>query len=187
MSFLTMYYYISFLRPPPYQVYPSSKTVPITIQITNDLRTELYTGNIELFLSWIPWSRSASEFAGQATKLSKLTTWKQSTAYKEIPAPMPPAAREGQSWRMVITSQGGGPGSHRIPLNDRSCGSVPFPVFSMPILFSAKGKKENFSEKQDCIMRHLNVSSGDASNVSPVILIKEQTSFDLDKVFKTGF
>ncbi|TFY81984.1 hypothetical protein EWM64_g2029 [Hericium alpestre] len=46
-----MYYYISFLRPPPLQ---SPLTAPITItpQVSNDLRTEPYPDPIDIFYAW---------------------------------------------------------------------------------------------------------------------------------------
>lgn len=71
-----MFFYISFLRPPPTSC---SNAVSITPQIANDLRTELMDGVQDIYYSWL------SVATGQETKPMKLTTWRgQSSAYKEI-------------------------------------------------------------------------------------------------------
>jgi protein N-lysine methyltransferase METTL21D len=177
-----MYYYISFLRPPPNQVSPTSKNILITPQVANDLRTELFHGEVDLFLSWVPCAPGLSS-TQQATRPGKLTTWKPATAYKEIPLSMPPGVREGQTWKLVLSADSSAPVDPRIPLFNPSCGSVPFPVISMPILFSSRGLAAKAGSKQERIQRVLSLGLRHNDGTAfPSVMITEQTSFDLDKV-----
>lgn len=169
-----MFYYISFLRPPPTQAAISGEPIFITPQIANDLRTEYYTGVQDIFFSWSlhsPWPSLSV-----ITKPTKLTSWRASAMYKEIPVPPPRNARNGEYWRLILS-----PGTSRmnqvLSLNDENLGHQPFPVISDPIFFTARPSK---AAKQEQIQRSYALTV--ASRDNPVIFhIVEQTSFDLDK------
>ena len=94
------------------------------------------------------------------TKPLKLTTWRPSNAYKEIPVPLPPGVRQGQSWRLIITGSVQSHGRSRldtIDLGSEEIGKlVPFAVMSMPVLFSTTGTKV-VSSKQEKIERMYSV------------------------------
>ena len=165
-----MYYYISFLRPPPLHA-ALSQPISVIPQVANDLRTEPYPDAVEIYYSWRPTSSSLSP-----SSPSKLTTWRQSSAYKEIIVPSPPGLRNGQSWRLSLT-----PGlrvSQRIDLSSQELGQTPLPVVSMPILFDSRHGK---SGKQEQIERVYSLPGGSPEEL-PSFTITEQTSFDLDKV-----
>ncbi|KZT25126.1 hypothetical protein NEOLEDRAFT_1178551 [Neolentinus lepideus HHB14362 ss-1] len=172
-----MFFYLSFLRPPPVQVPPGPVT--ITPQIANDLRTELYNDVQDIFYSWCPVSNANQENTYpkdlSGTRPVKLTTWRLSSAYKELSVPPPPGLRDGQLWRLMLTAQV--QGNPIISLTGEGLGSLIFPVLSMPILFSSRNMK---SKKQDQIERiyRFPVPSQDEQ---AVMVIREQTSFDLDK------
>jgi hypothetical protein len=162
-----MYYYISFLRPPPTHVSPSAKSLSITPQVANDLRTVLFPNAVDLYMSWLPVPATSTL---QPTTPRKLTTWTTSSAYKEIPVGLPPGGRAGQAWALVLTAA---PASPRIVLSDASDRAAPFGVISMPITFKTQG----VHEKQERIQRVLALGAPGAA-----VRITEQTSFDLDKV-----
>ncbi|KAM6496845.1 putative methyltransferase domain containing protein [Amanita muscaria] len=186
-----MFYYLSFLRPPPSQAQPF-QPIPITPQIANDLRTEHYGGEQDIFYSWrqVPTSRNETPTA------TKLTRWRQSTAYKEILVPAPPGVKDGQTWRLVLSCRGPGlnsatgAGSEEygvIPLGDSHMGALPFPVLSMPIVFSSPIQKRVVAQKQEKIERVYRIllpqrrDSDPSSPARVAIQLTEQTSFDLDK------
>ncbi|KAF9452441.1 hypothetical protein P691DRAFT_697045 [Macrolepiota fuliginosa MF-IS2] len=193
-----MFYYISFLRPPPTQSSPTG-TIAITPQISNDLRTEQYEASQDIYYSWAPYpqtpSSSPTNFTLKTTKPLKLTTYRNSSAYKEIPVPVPPGVREGQHWQLILSSSAQTTAlkpNYGIDTHEPTIGSTPFPVISMPILFSAKGFKGN-AKKQERIERIYRITNV-AREVREVgneatetvarnreLKITEQTSFDLDK------
>lgn len=190
---LSMFFYLSFLRPPPLQA-PHYGTISITPQISNDLRTEPFENPQDLFFSWSLQTGQSLFDTNTTTKPVKLTTWRPSTAYKEIPVPLPPGVRQGQSWRLIVTGSVQSHGRSRpdtIDLSSEEIGKlVPFPVMSMPVLFSTTGTKF-VSSKQEKIERMYSVrlsgSTGmrgiDSEDSSVASLrFTEQTSFDLDKV-----
>jgi hypothetical protein len=110
----------------------------------------------------------------------KLTTWRQSNAYKELLVPSPPGIRDGQAWRLVLTSHAHGR-PHVINIKDRDFGCTPLPVMSMPIIFNLRHLNTSVSGKQEQIERVYGFPL--KSNEENVYLtIREQTSFDLDKV-----
>jgi protein N-lysine methyltransferase METTL21D len=156
-----MFFYISFLRPPP--IAPSHP-LSITPQITNDLRTQLCPTTQHLFYHW----RSPTA----ATTPAKLTTWRESNPYKEIPVPLPPLPRTG-SWQLVLSAD-----SHPVvDLDSPTLGQTPFPIASMPIVFSSSKQTQG---KQEQIERTYSLrATPDSEAVS--FVLKEQTSFDLDK------
>ncbi|TFK52015.1 hypothetical protein OE88DRAFT_1602605, partial [Heliocybe sulcata] len=173
-----MFFYLSFLRPPPVQV--PSGPVSITPQISNDLRTELCEGVQDIFYSWCPVSNAKSESTYpkglSGIRPMKLTTWRSDSAYKELSVPPPPGIRDGQTWRLMLTAQAqGGP---VISLNNERLGSSIFPVLSMPILFSARSIREKSKQEQIERIYRFSVPS---QIEQAVMVIREQTSFDLDK------
>lgn len=183
-----MFYYISFLRPPPLQA-STTPTEPILItpQICNDLRTEYLDDPIEIYYAW---SLHAPHPASpMITKLTKLTSWRTSTAYKEIPVPKPPLSFQNNkwtesdepSWRLILTC-GTTQNDQVVVLGEtRTTGNTPFAVLSMPVRFSRRLASKIKSTKQERIVRSyaLRVPLQDCAIVFD---ITEQTSFDLDKV-----
>jgi hypothetical protein len=169
-----MFYYISFLRPPPTQAALSGEPIFITPQIANDLRTEYYTGVQDIFYSWSLHAPKTS--SSVITKPVKLTSWRASTMYKEIPVPPPRNARNGEYWRLILS-----PGMSRkdqiIFLSDENLGHQPFPVLSDPIFFSSRPSK---ATKQEQIQRSYALTATNRDNPA-IFHIIEQTSFDLDK------
>ncbi|KAJ2935355.1 hypothetical protein H1R20_g1739, partial [Candolleomyces eurysporus] len=159
---------------------------------------------------------------------TKLMTWKNANAYKEIPVPLPYGVREGQQWRLVLSAvpaasapSGGVPASARIPssqiyLDEDTIGKWnPLPVSSMPVRFTANAKSAKGAPKQEQIERTYEFrvltsessTTGESVTVLPSrtsgqelvnqpkgpqveddseskvvrLVIREQTSFDLDK------
>lgn len=175
-----MFYYLSFLRPPP-QAAQISGYITITPQLANDLRTELLDDPFDIFYSW-SLVQNSSTVAGTSSfpaisKPRKLTTWRQGSAYKELQVPLPPGLRDGQSYRLVLTVHDQG-FPHVINLAGPSCGARPFPVLSMPILFSSRARAD--AGKQERIERIYRVPTAPEGQV--FLKVTEQTSFDLDKV-----
>ncbi|KAG7093508.1 hypothetical protein E1B28_007183 [Marasmius oreades] len=176
-----MFYYISFLRPPPCQALPTSP-IRITPQIANDLRTELFDGSQDIYFSWSLANDNSP--TSQTTKPTKLTTWRQENAYKEMTVPLPPKTREGQTWRLILS-----PTSdmriYGIDLEGKveNLGKQPFSVISKPILFTKFAGKS--LGKQEQIERLYRFSMETPSQGVPggevTLRITEQTSFDLDK------
>lgn len=179
-----MFFYLSFLRPPPLES-ATFGTILITPQIANDLRTEPFTGTTDIFYSWSQTSGLSSATRDTTTKPVKLTTWRQATAYKEIPVPLPPGAHEGQAWRLLLgaRAQGGSAAAAEfaaIDLGDHAVGRVPFPVMSVPIQFGARVARKG--PKQEQIERVYQLTPGGDGGAGVALRIVEQTSFDLDKV-----
>ncbi|KAI0630629.1 putative methyltransferase-domain-containing protein [Trametes polyzona] len=172
-----MFFYISFLRPPATQSFPSG-SISITPQVSNDLRTEPFDGAQDIYYSWSPVTPQRAEPYPSITVPQKLTVWRQSSAYKEIPVPLPQGLRDGQSYRLVLTAHGQGR-PHIINLAAQDIGTRPFPVLSMPILFSSRGKAGSGAEKQEQIERVYRIPLQSGEN--GFLNIREQTSFDLDK------
>lgn len=171
---LRMFYYISFLRPPPSSHTPGS--VSFTPQIANDLRTELFQGTQDIHYAWLS---STDSIEDAQVKPRKLMTWTQAVAYKEISIALPPDARPGQFWRLLLSPSPSIQSSF-VPLgNVRSTGKGPFPVISMPIRITPKPEKS--PAKQTQIERTYRVSLSGLGDL--YCLLREQTSFDLDKVW----
>ncbi|KAJ3789816.1 putative methyltransferase-domain-containing protein [Lentinula aff. detonsa] len=179
-----MFYYVSFLRPPPLQALPSS-SVNIVPQIANDLRTELFGDSLDIFYSWYP-AGETDENSIDTAKPVRLTTWKHTNAYKEINVPLPPGVRDGQTWRLILSSE-----PQHISINFQDAcgpepkfGKTPFAVISMPINFTKHATKN--SKKQEKIERRYSfiaprLQNSENSRVKLTLKIIEQTSFDLDK------
>ncbi|OCH87795.1 hypothetical protein OBBRIDRAFT_759177 [Obba rivulosa] len=171
-----MFFYLSFLRPPPTHASPSAGHISITPQVANDLRTEPFDGELEIYYSWSPVTpRLESNAFPAITKPQKLTVWRQSSAYKEIPVSLPPGIRDGQSYRLVLTAHAAG-FPHVVNLASTSVGERSFPVLSVPILFSSRVRPGG---KQEQIERVFRIGLG--AKEQAFMTLQEQTSFDLDK------
>ncbi|RDB15874.1 hypothetical protein Hypma_003674 [Hypsizygus marmoreus] len=175
-----MFFYLSFLRPPPLQS-ATYGTILITPQIANDLRTEPFDGSEDIFYAWSQFSGYSSSTRESTTKPMKLTTWRQSSAYKEIPVPLPPGVRDGQSWRLLLGgARTQGSDFTAIDLHDHALGRSPFPVISMPIQFGPRVLKKG--TKQEQIERVYRLWPARGDEIPEISLrLTEQTSFDLDK------
>ncbi|KAN0088916.1 putative methyltransferase domain containing protein [Tylopilus felleus] len=181
-----MFYYLSFLRPPPLQA--TTDPILVTPQICNDLRTEYYDDPIDIYYAWsLPTSLVT-------TKPTKLTSWRTSTAYKEISVPRPLHVDahksndpDGPSWRLILTC-GTSQTYQTVVLGETdTTGNTPFAVMSMPVRFPRRlghgpGGLKGVAKvaKQERIARSyaLRVPLLDRPMVFD---ITEQTSFDLDK------
>ena len=184
-----MFYYIFFLRPPPTHAAPGS-LITFTPKVANDLRTEDFPSAEELFYSWAPadarQGTQATESYPQISAPQKLTVWRPGN-FKEVSVPLPPRAREGQAFRLVLTTR-----AHArahianlaaSPATAKGCdkvGARPFPVMSMPIVISARAR----AEKQQEIERVYRIPL--LPGRDGFLKVKEQTSFDLDKVCVTS-
>ena len=172
-----MFNYIFFLRPPPTQVSPSGP-VTFTPQLANDLRTEDFAGEEEIFYSWSLVSPNISEPYPSITPPQKLTVWRSSN-FKEFSVPLPPRTQEGQAYRLVLTARQHAR-AHIVNLAARDVGERPFPVMSMPIVLSSRARAGAHVEKQQSIERVFRVPL--QTEKDGFLTIREQTSFDLDKV-----
>ena len=190
-----MYFYISFLRAPPLSARPIlTQPLPIKVQITNDLRTEFLDQDVDIFYSWIQSAGAANQ--PSSIPFKKLTTWRQSNTYTELKVYPPADVKEGQKWQLVLCS----PGASRrqtilsainLSMND---GSIePFPVLSLPILFTSKqqsGLGYTKGGKQEKIERLIRLPLASIDTEEKVIQrpkqcilkVMEHLAFDLDKV-----
>ena len=105
-------------------------------------------------------------------------TWSQAVAYKEISIALPPNARPGQLWRLLLSPSPSIQSTFVSLGNVRSTGKDPFSVISMPIRILPKPEKS--PTKQTQIERTYHVSLNGLGDL--YCLLREQTSFDLDKV-----
>ncbi|KAG6331773.1 hypothetical protein ID866_7317 [Astraeus odoratus] len=172
-----MFYYVSFLRPPPAQAsLAPTEQIIITPQICNDLRTEYFEGEVDIYFSWalLPDSHRPTS---TITRPAKLTSWRSRNAYKEISVPRPQNLRDGQLWRLIL-SVGTTRKDQIISLHEEDIGRMPFPVMSMPVLFSCKPRK---AIKQEQIVRSYLLCPPTQQAPAEILDICEQTSFDLDK------
>ncbi|THH04907.1 hypothetical protein EW146_g10046, partial [Bondarzewia mesenterica] len=146
-----MYYYLSFLRPPPLQ---SSLSAPLTItpQVSNDLRTEPFPDPIDIYYFWSPRPPLPPDRPHQTPQ--NLTTWRASNAYKPLTVPPPPRARDGAQFCLVLTTLPSATAQcpSTIDLHAPTLGSSPLPVSSLPILFT-KDIPSGKVAKQESILR----------------------------------
>ncbi|WWC97053.1 hypothetical protein V866_003930 [Kwoniella sp. B9012] len=107
-----MYWYISFLRPPPVSITPTTEEITITPQVANDLRTELRYDPTPLQYIWQRLTPSLSP----PTSARELSTFipPQST-YKPISVPLPADVQIGESWRLGLFSPSPSATSSRHP------------------------------------------------------------------------
>ncbi|TYJ59181.1 hypothetical protein B9479_000170 [Cryptococcus floricola] len=98
-----MYWYISFLRPPPVATANPAQGITITPQVANDLRTELrYEPTTISYL----WQRLVPA-TSPPTPPTQLTIFEPpASTYKPITIPLPPLAKVGESWRLGLFSSG---------------------------------------------------------------------------------
>ncbi|KZT66140.1 hypothetical protein DAEQUDRAFT_696103 [Daedalea quercina L-15889] len=177
-----MFFYLSFLRPPPSKALLST-AISITPQVANDLRTELYDEPQDIYYAWyIPSGPLVKpNQLPVITKPQKLTTWRHSNAYKELLVPVPSGIKEGQSCYLALTAHAQGY-PHIINLGSADVGQCPFPVMSVPILFSSNFPKRKAAvptNKQENVERIYRIPLTATDQV--FMRVKEQTSFDLDK------
>ncbi|CAK9782803.1 hypothetical protein CC85DRAFT_247547 [Cutaneotrichosporon oleaginosum] len=106
-----MYWYISFLRPPPVGVTLPSNGVVITPQVANDLRTELRDEPTPISYVWHrvapPPTAKPGERVAQPliTKPAELTTFEPpASTYRPVTVPLPRSARAGERWRLGLLS-----------------------------------------------------------------------------------
>jgi len=178
-----MFYYISFLRPPPAQAsLVHTEQILITPQICNDLRTEYFQDTIDIYFSWALLPDPRHQTHSMITKPAKLTSWRSTNAYKEIAVPRPQNLRDGQFWQLIL-SVGTSRKDQLIPLYDQDVGRTPFPVMSMPVLFTSKPRKP--SKQEQIIRSYLLRSPTQEALADSKFDVCEQTSFDLDKVCRT--
>ncbi|KAG6898321.1 hypothetical protein C0992_011913 [Termitomyces sp. T32_za158] len=125
------------------------------------------------------WNGSANR--NIINKPSKLTTWRQATAYKEIPVPPPPGVRDGQSWCLILGTRLTTAADEflTIDLSNENVGQDVFPVISMPIHFGPRAAKKG--PKQEKIERIYRLQPKDGEDTGITLKLTEQTSFDLDK------
>lgn len=171
-----MFYYLSFLRPPP-QINSLKSPISITPQVSNDLRTEPSPSSVDIYYHWVLHTTSGLPPVA-LTKPSKLTTWRHTNAYKELAIP-PPPTRPDTTCSLVLSCRPNVSGADvsEIVLSHDNIGDVFFPVSSLPIRFTSKPVAGKAS-KQESIERSFRVLDGEA----PALRIREMTSFDLDKV-----
>lgn len=154
-----MFYYISFLRPPP-TASSTHTSLLITPQIANDLRTETCPNAHDIYYSWLP---------SAGLKPQKLTSWNPKNPYpKPVPVPLPSPLVLGKTYTLALSCNG----SPVVPLTNVSANPLPFPVLSKPVRFY-QGREE--IKKQEQIDRIYTLVEKDR------IIVSEQTSFDLDK------
>ncbi|KAI0741358.1 putative methyltransferase-domain-containing protein [Daedaleopsis nitida] len=145
--------------------------------LANDLRTEDFTGEEVIYYSWSSAGPDAQlEPYPSISPPQKLTTWRPGN-FKEFSVPLPPRARDGQSYRLVLTTRQH-TRAHILNLAARDVGERPLPVMSMPILLTAQARP-GYAEKQQAIERVYRVPLG--SGKDGFLRVREQTSFDLDK------
>ncbi len=189
-----MFYYLSFLRPPPshWSTEPG-RSISITPQITNDLRTEFYHEDIDIYHAWVKCDPKGG--IGALSQPAKLTTWREANVYKEVSVHPPKDVQHGQSWQLMLCSKT--LGSNSFPLtvdfseSASGFGISPLPVLSLPISFSSQGVGKRGDDKQRNIERILKfpgiVSAGSRSEpkenvkLGPLKIL-EHLAFDLDKV-----
>ena len=161
-----MFYCISFLRQPPSSSTPGS--VSFTPQAANDLRTELFPGTLNIHYAWLTPTESPE---AAKVKLRKLTTWSQAVAYKEMSVALPPNARPGESWRLLLS---GSPDIQHASIslgNVHLTGKATFPVILMPIRIAQKPDKSPSKQTQiERIYRVRLSGCGDANS-----LLREHT------------
>lgn len=167
-----MYYYLSFLRPPPTSSIPTG-TITITPQITNDLRTEFFQETVDILYSW-----TLEGSNSQRTAPAKLTTWKgSSSAYKGVPLPLPHLARPPQRWRLTLFCAPHA--SLSIPLGRLY--PQPFGSSSLPISIVSPKRVLETIPKQDEIERTLALPAIKTEGGASSLIVRERTSYDLDK------
>jgi protein N-lysine methyltransferase METTL21D len=181
---MRMFFYISFLRTPPHSSLKSSSIV-FTPQVSNDLRTDLFPTNVDIFYWWISYT---PQNVIRLSDPAKLTTWRQENAYKPLQIQPPP----GVDCCLVLSPSRTITDSV-IDLRDPDIGKMPLPVRSLPIqtIPPPQGGSSRVrtkitatpTTKQEAIIRTFRLYGDNEDGTStPLMQIKETISFDLDKV-----
>ncbi|WVQ94634.1 hypothetical protein IAU59_001714 [Kwoniella sp. CBS 9459] len=116
-----MYWYISFLRPPPVSVSSAAETIVITPQVANDLRTELKYEPTTILYKWqrllpTPLPPAQSE---------ELTIFEPPmSTYKPLSIPLPPKIQAGESWRLGLFAHDSHSDSVDIDNHGEGCSSL---------------------------------------------------------------
>ena len=182
-----MFFYLTFLRPPPREA-PPRGTITITPQIANDLRTELFPNELDVYYTWLPALGHSPSVPALTPK--KLTTWRTKNVYKEVTVPLPEHTEVDQCWQLALTTQRPGSGDSQQPCNinldGEDVGSSPFVVMSMPI--KIVGHHTVSPRRQNQIQREFRFLTGqEPSLVTNILTIKEELSYDLDKVILDSY
>ncbi|WVR03901.1 hypothetical protein IAU60_000900 [Kwoniella sp. DSM 27419] len=102
-----MYWYISFLRPPPVSIPSTAEGVTITPQVANDLRTEV---RYEPTIIRYQWQRLLPTPISP-TPSQELTVFEPPmSTYKPISIPLPARTQAGETWRLGLFSADPGAG-----------------------------------------------------------------------------
>ncbi|OXC70247.1 hypothetical protein AYX13_01157 [Cryptococcus neoformans] len=111
-----MYWYISFLRPPPVSTSSPDQGITITPQVANDLRTELRYEPTTIYYTWQRVTPSLSI----PTTPQELTRFiPPGSTYKPLDVPLPKNVQVGESWRLGLFSQNDNPQNSNGLLNGR--------------------------------------------------------------------
>ncbi|WWD16604.1 hypothetical protein CI109_101032 [Kwoniella shandongensis] len=96
-----MYWYISFLRPPPVSVSSTAEGITITPQVANDLRTELRFEPTPIHYQW----QRLLPTPSQPLPSQVLTTFEPpASTYKPLHIPLPPKVQLNEQWRLGLFS-----------------------------------------------------------------------------------
>ncbi|KAL1410337.1 DNA-dependent ATPase fun30 [Vanrija albida] len=99
-----MYWYLSFLRPPPVHLALPSDGVVITPQVANDLRTELRDAPTDIAYTW-----QRTQPPSAPTAPAHLTRFQPpESTYRPLTVPLPRGARPGERWRLGLVEVGDG-------------------------------------------------------------------------------
>ncbi|WOO85180.1 Protein-lysine methyltransferase METTL21D [Vanrija pseudolonga] len=94
-----MYWYLSFLRPPPVYLAIPADGVVVTPQVANDLRTELRDAPTEIAYTW----QRTHPTPSSPTKPLPLTRFEPpESTYRPLTVPLPRNARVGEHWRLGL-------------------------------------------------------------------------------------
>lgn len=192
-----MFFYLSFLRPPPRSCSLGSEGVTITPQIANDLRTELLDDrSTDIYYVW----QLLSPKPIRPTASQLLTTYAPpADTYKSCTIPLPKAAKVGQHWRLGLFTQPAETPDGKLPLVDGQIVGVWSESIEVtapnaeagPSKTKAKvpSKAKPVADKQTRITRAWSLpatskrdAEGKAKNDTKQLRVVEQTSYDLDKV-----
>ncbi|KAL7419734.1 hypothetical protein Q5752_005650 [Cryptotrichosporon argae] len=98
-----MYWYLSFLRPPPVAVSPTAGSITITPQVANDLRTETRFEPTDIDYVW----QCVYPAVRRPHKAQELTTFvPPASTYRPLDVPLPPV-KAGERWRLGLVERRG--------------------------------------------------------------------------------
>jgi hypothetical protein len=187
-----MFAYIFFLKPPPSSVYRNEDLL-LSLQVANDLRTEVSPVPIDIHFCWTRDREIIGAFRSHLLPPlkhhigpRKLATWSKASQYKAINVPHPPhppsSATKSAEWKLVLTAAATS-NALQVTAIDLTASSFswnqPFPILSHPIRFynafkSARDKNET--------LRHIEYERRYRLAPSLPLTLSESMSFDLDKV-----